>query len=315
MSSPTGEHDLFHMPSDAVWWFEAFWFSFFVPERDLMVYVYPWFRPVQGLAGGGVLAWDGGACEPWNIVHHDYAWHLPCSDPATLVSGNLLSLPQGVTIEILESDRRYRVVYAQPLLSFEIVFTAISAPNVVSRAVSDTQLFAGRIDQCGRVQGEMVLRGERIAIDCLSMRDRSWGVRGATNPGMHIGYFHATLSDRDAFLAVSNHAEFGDAGAPVTNGYLLREGVQAPLVSGTVTLERDAAGKPISCLIDAVDESGRPLRAEGRARTWFAYQPYPGMFNWSSLADWSIGGQSYVGELQDTWYPDDWRLFKEGLRR
>lgn len=310
------EHDLFHAPGPDPWWFEAFWFSFFVPDRQLMVYLYPWFRANQGIAGGGVVAWDGEAHEPWNIVHNDYAWHLPFHDPASHVTGSTLDLPQGIRIDTLEPDTRYRVRYHHDLLSIDIVFTATQKANVVTRALGASQLFAGRIDQCGRVEGHIVLRGEHIPVDCFSMRDRSWGVRNADNAGMHVGYFHATFSPGDAFLVVSDAAQVeGDADAPIVNGYLLRDGTWSALAGGTASLRRDDDGRPIGCAIRATDELGRALNADGSSSTWFAYQPYPGMFNWSCLADWTADECEGIGELQDTWYPDDWRRFHEGLRR
>lgn len=315
MTGPPSQDDLFHAAGPDPWWFESFWFSFFVPDRQLMVYVYPWFRPNLGLAGGGVLAWDAEAHEPWNIVHNDYAWHLPCPEAAAHVDGPTLRLPQGVRIDVLDPGHRYRIRYEHALLSIDVVFTATFAANVVAKPLGDPQLFAGRIDQCGKVEGHLDLRGERINIDCFSMRDRSWGVRSPDNYGMHIGYFHATFSAEDAFLAVSDESRASSDGAPLVNGYLLRDGVLAPLKGGAAKLERDAEGRPTLCVITAGDEAGRMVKATGRSTTWFAYQPYPGMFNWSSLASWETGEHSGLGELQDTWHPDGWRRFHEQLRQ
>ena len=41
---------------------------------------------------------------------------------------------------------------------------------------------ARHFDQFGRVTGELWLDGERIAIDCLAMRDRTWGRRPEDRP-------------------------------------------------------------------------------------------------------------------------------------
>ena len=71
MSTLHPDDALFHPAGDDPWAYESYWFSFFVPERKLMVYVYPWFRPSLGIAAGGVSAWDHTGAEPWNIVHSD----------------------------------------------------------------------------------------------------------------------------------------------------------------------------------------------------------------------------------------------------
>lgn len=308
-------HDVFHDAGLETWWFESYWFSFFEPERRLMVYIYPWFRPSLGICGGGVIAWDHRAAESWNIPHCDYSWHLPCPAPAALLEGNTVQLPQGVRIDILEPLRVFRLRYQHPALQIDVVFRATQDANISTRAVGSAELYAGRLDQCGRIDGEIVLHGERIAIACLSMRDRSWGVRKDDNHAMHIGYFHATASAQRAFLAVSDPSKSTDPDcAPMVSGYLMLDGLSSPLVAGEARLQRLPDGTPFACEIDARDERGRSLSARGRAINRFAYQPFPGMFNWSSLANWSFNSENCVGELQETWHPDLWRAFRRARR-
>ena len=310
--------DDFHAPPDDLWAYESFWFSFFVPERKLMVYVYPWFRPTLGIAGGGVMAWDDRGELAWNIVHCDYSFQLPARDLSALVDETTLTLPQGVTIEVLEPLKRYRVKYQHPNLALDVYFTAIHPANVNTRPIGDSKLFAGRIDQCGRVTGELMVGGQRYAVDCLSMRDRSWGARRNDNHDLHIGYFHATASEHDAFLAVSNHATAGalpnDSRAPIVSGYLMLGGEIRPLADGNANLVRNPAGTPVACHIEAVDTEGRQLIASGSAINWFAFEPYAGLFNWSSLAEWRFNAHACIGELQNTWHPDGWRAYARSRR-
>ena len=305
--------DTFHLPPDDVFAFESYWFSFFVPERKLMVYVYPWFRPTLGIAGGGVLAWDDRGETAWNIVHCDYEFQTPARNLDACVQGTTLTLPQGVTIDVLEPLKSYRLRYDRRDFSFDVTFTAIHDANIATASIGGSQLFAGRIDQCGKVTGELTIAGERIAIDCLSMRDRSWGTRRNDNLDMNIGYFHATASEKDAFLAVSNHAapspHSNDENAPIVTGYLMQDGIIHPLTGGTATFRRDSNGTPTGCDLKATDAAGRTLQASGSAMNAFAFQPFSGMFNWSSLATWQFNAQSCIGELQNTWHPDRWRAF------
>src|SRR5688572_24043672 len=121
--------DTFHAPPEDIWAFESYWFSFFVPERKLMVYVYPWFRPALGIAGGGVLAWDDQGDTAWNIVHCDYNFQLPAPNPLTLVQGETLTLPQGVTIKVLEPLMKYALSYSHADMSFNVTFSAIHSAN------------------------------------------------------------------------------------------------------------------------------------------------------------------------------------------
>ena len=315
MSSTMHPDDaLFHPAGDDPWAYESYWFSFFVPDRKLMVYVYPWFRPNLGIAAGGVSAWDHTGAEPWNIVHSDYHWHLPCPAAEQMINGNTLTLPQGVKLRVLEPLSKFEISYEHPRLSLNVRFDAIHPAVIATRPIGNSQLFGGRIDQCGRVTGELNLGGEIIAIDCLSMRDRSWGARRDDNRDLNIGYFHATATETDAFLACSNHAApvdgtSKDIDAPVVFGYLIKDGDYQPLSQGNVTFTRDAQGRPLTVEIRGIDANGRALTASGSALSYFASQPSPGLFNLSSLATWHFNGISCTGELQNTMYPDRWRSF------
>lgn len=309
-SGEFGREDLLHDSGGEPWWFESYWFSFFIPERRLMVYIYPWFRPTLGICGGGVVAWDDSAHESWNIVHCDYNWHLPCPTAKELITGATLEFPQKVQIEVLKPLMHYRIGYQSDALEVAVEFMATQDPNIHSKAVGSAALYAGRLDQCGHVSGHITLHGETIPVDCMSMRDRSWGVRRDDSYKMHIGYFHATATKERAFLVVSDpSAVAANDCAPVVSGYLMEEGVSSPLNEGSTIITRAADGTPVACEIKAQDMLGRGLIARGDAISHFAYQPFPGMFNWSSLANWQFNGIECVGELQETWHPDLWRRF------
>ncbi len=319
MSGVLHEHDsMFHPAGDDPWAYESWWFSFFIPDRKLMVYVYPWFRPNLGIAGGGVLAWDHRGSDPWTIVHCDYAWHLPCPKAEAMIDGTTLSLPQGVRITSLEPLMKFDVSYSHPRLSLDVRFEAIHGANIATRPIGNTQLFGGRIDQCGRITGELVVNGEKMAVDCLSIRDRSWGARRDDNRDMNIGYFHATASSKDAFLVVSNHASpvegtSKDVDAPIVTGYLIRNGEYQAISQGTVSYTRDARGTPLTAEIRGTDATGRTLTASGSALNHYSSLAFPGLFNLSALASWQFNGISCIGELQNTMYPDRWRSFYRKL--
>ena len=79
--------------------------------------------------------------------------------------------------------------------------------------------------------GTIVLDGETIAVDCLSVRDRSWGPRprGPGKGKAGVGYSFATASGDDAFLAYTIPMVGSD---DVSTGYLIRDGEYAHLVGG-----------------------------------------------------------------------------------
>ena len=91
-------------------------------------------------------------------------------------------------------------------------------------------------DQIGRVSGEIVLHGETIAIDCLAVRDRTWGRRREDRP-RQAAYVTGVASAAHGFLAVTNVESERN---PVAYGFLRRDGRTVPLAHGERRIERDA---------------------------------------------------------------------------
>ncbi|WP_157219696.1 DUF7064 domain-containing protein [Flavisphingomonas formosensis] len=303
-----GEDERLHPVGAGDDWFESWWFAFYVPERLLTVYVYPWFRPNLGLCGGGVIAWDERGIESRAIVHHDYAWSLRFGGADTIVEGDAIVTPQGIRIDCLAPAERYRLRYERPGLAFDVEFEASGGASRINTLVAEADIFKGHIDQPGRYRGWVRVGDDRHVVDCHCVRDRSWGPRGDDATGMHIGYYHATASDKDAFLIFTHAGEDGDSSTMIS-GYLIRDGIQAQLAEGRARITRGSDLSPATCVIDATDREGRVLHAEGRGLTSVALLVQPGMFNWSSLAEWRFGEAFAYGELQDTWHPDAYRVF------
>lgn len=303
--------DRLHPLGDDDMWFESYWFAFYVPEQLLTVYIYPWFRPNLGVFGGGVLAWDDKGTLPWSILHHDYTWSGRFAGEASMIDGDVIATPQGVRIHCLAPAERYRITYDHPDFAFDVTYEATGPASHTAAATAEQDIFKGHIDQPGRYRGWVRSGSDRFDVDCHCVRDRSWGPRRDDALNMHIGYYHATASDQDAFLLVGHEAGAHDSFA-FLSGYLIRDGVHAPLVEGKAVIQRGGDLAPKSCHIEARDSLGRALRADGRGLAAVALQQQPGMFNWSSLAQWRFSDVEAYGELQDTWHPDKYRQFVRG---
>src|ERR1700684_1772769 len=98
-------------------------------------------------------------------------------------------------------------------------------------------------DQIGRVDGDINLRGEKIAIDCFAMRNRSWGPRPEHRPRAST-YVTGAAAANHGFLAVSCPAD----GDTVAFGFLLRDGVVRHFVKGRRIAERDPMSGVVSRL-------------------------------------------------------------------
>jgi hypothetical protein len=86
----------------------------------------------------------------------------------------------------------------------------------------------------------------------------------------------------------------------VVSGWYVKDGVQAAFVDGTRTcVERGPDGRPLIEIIDAVDELGRHLQAEGRVKTNFKMTCYSACISQWGLTDWHYDGRQVQGENQD----------------
>jgi hypothetical protein len=170
--------------------------------------------------------------------------------------------------------------------------------------------FSGHLDQQGHVTGSITLEGERLAVDCYAMRDRSWGRRVPT-PGLHIGY-DLCAEEHSAFVVFSQP----DApGSPVVEnfGYLWRDGEQVPFRRGSRVLERKGVW-PSRVIVRAEDTRGRALEAVGDVVNHMGFQNLPSMMNLVGLVRWEYEGSDGVateawGEFEDVWDVDRYRRF------
>lgn len=298
------EDDSFHAPPDQEpWWTETTWFSWMVPERKLMGHWYLVMRANVGVQFGGVSVFDHTAVLPWELPSHDWDWHEPLAQPHDL--RNVSGIMRGMNLQCVEPGTRYRFGHEGEDMTLNLEFEALMRP-MVTRGQPPAN-FGAKIDQPGRVTGTMILHGEEIEVDCIAMRDRSWGVRRPRRQP-RIGYCHATTGPDSSFLAISIDSKGHDG---IVAGYLMRDGLWGNLTSGTREATRDEMGRPARVRILATDEHGRELDASGETLSRHILMAYPDMFCWNSLAKWEFDGATAWGEDQDVWHPRAWRAFAQ----
>jgi hypothetical protein len=148
------------------------------------------------------------------------------------------------------------------------------------------------------VSGDVVLHGERIAVDCIAMRDRTWGPRPETRP-RQAAYVTAAAGPDVGFLAVTNTGS--DGSDPIAYGFLRRDGETVGLAGGARTVERDdEQGWIRSIVIEATDSSGRVLRAVGAPVSRMIINRHT-FVDINSLVRWDLDGVEAWGEDQDMW--------------
>lgn len=305
----TEADDRFHFDrlSDRWWETETCWFSFAVPERRLGGWLYTMVRPNIGTVAGGCWVWDDTAHLPWEALYSTNYTALRLPENADLTD---IALPTGVTIKRIEPLKRYRLGYRdEGRIDLDLEYEAVMEPRALRRPGSVFKQ-ASHFDQFGRLTGTMVLHGERIAVDCLAMRDRSWGPRAEHRPSRNA-YVTGIASPREAFLAVTRWEEGTER---VAYGFMIRDGEIADLVGGTRTVERcPKNGWVTSIAIEARDERGRMLEARGERVSGIIINRHS-FIDSNGLLRWTINGHAGWGEDQDMWPVHDWSAMMRARR-
>ncbi len=297
----TERDDRFHFAEmgDDWWATETAWFSFHHPGRRLGGWLYTMARPNIGTIAGGAWVWDDSAHLPWEALYSANHSALPLPRNQDLDD---CRLPNGVSIKALEPGRRYAIGYGDPeRLSVDLLFEGVMPPEPLTAAGS-TFGSAHHFDQFGRVTGTIVLHGEPIAIDCIGMRDRTWGRRPEDRP-RRAAYVTAAAGADHGFLAVTTARPDDDR---VAYGFLRRDGRTVSLAEGRRTVERDPAeGWVTRITLAARDQESRVLDATGVPVSRIIINRHT-FIDVNSLIRWELDGETAWGEDQDMWPVHHW---------
>ncbi len=305
MREITATDDQFHFAQmgDRWWMTETAWFSFCVPERKLGGWLYTMVRPNIGTVAGGAWVWDDSATLPWEVPYSSNLTAMPLQDDADL---NDATFRNGVSIKTIDPLSSYALGYQdEGLIKVDLRFDAVMPPRPLRKpgsAFGDLTHF----DQFGRVHGTLALHGEEIAVDCLAMRDRSWGPRPEHRP-RKSAYVSGIASPEDCFLFVTKANELSDQ---LAYGFMIKDGKIGDLVEGTRHVERDLeTGFVQSIQLDGVDEHGRKFEAHGKRLSGITLIRHS-FIDHNGLMEWTINGKTGHGEDQDMWPVHDWSRYR-----
>ena len=292
----TARDDGFHFAEmgDDWWATETAWFSFHHPDRRLGGWFYTMARPNIGTIAGGAWIWDDSAHLPWEVLYSANYSALPIPSRQDLTD---ITLPTGVSIKVLEPCMSYALGYEDgERLRADLRFDGVMAPEPLT-ATGSTFGSAHHFDQFGRVSGHIELHGERIGIDCLAMRDRTWGRRPENRP-RQAAYITGMATPDAGFLAVTNVRPEGDE---VVYGFLRRDGRNAGLTGGSRIATRDPdTGMTTRIELRLGDREGRELEAVGEPVSRIVTNRHT-FIDINSLVRWDLGGEIAWGEEQDMW--------------
>jgi hypothetical protein len=272
-------------------WTETCWFAAAVPERGLAVWTYPLFRPELGIMSCGIYVWEPGAEELWQLPYYRTWWHLPIPADAVL---ERLELPNGLRYEVLEPLTAYRVRYEDDGIALDMTFRALHPPHAVGVEPGRH----GHFDQLGRVTGSLELAGERLALDCVEMRDRTWSPRRESRQQAFVSYSYGATGDGASGFHLSTRHRPDRGVDQLLTGFLLEDGSTVPLGDGVCEVDRDEQGRPLRVRL-----RGSRLHADGEVLSRLSMPSTP-WFVWACVVRWTLAdGRVAYGEHQDTWSP------------
>lgn len=337
------DDDAFHRsPDDNPFWAETTWWSFNVPERKLGGWLHAQFNTNRGTVTWRVYVWDPRGAHPERLRYFRMETDVPMRDPAPDLRD--IAIPGGgFSVRMLRPLHDYRIEYNDPAAGFAVHldFEGVHPPRRFTPGEPPFMEHT-HLDQLGHVTGELVLSGERIPIDCYSVRDRSWAPRGApkrtgdkpaapTNRVRHPGgprwreierergrgriqYIFGHAGADVGFLGFVRVAD-GDAGgwSPLNHGWLLADGHFERLDKSASVMKnyRDPrTGWSDHLELRLTDLTGRTLDVEGHSVSHICERGAGS----TALMRWELGGRIGWGEDQDIWHPKHFARMLEALQ-
>lgn len=338
------EDDTYHRLSDDPFEIETTWWSFNVPERGLGGWLHAGYRPNRGQVTWRVFVWDPTGADPGRLAYYKRADDVPMEAGQDLRD---IRFPGGgFGVRMLTPLIDYHVSYGDPGRDFavELEHRSVHPPHRFTPGEAPI-LHNPHLDQLGHVTGELVLRGERIPIDCHSVRDRTWGPRGGhhdqsrkashlrgEHPVRHPGgsrwreierergrgrlqYIFGHVDATTGFLGFVRPQDGDAAGwSPMNVGWLLKDGEFGrldPTRSRMKNFREPTTGWSGHMQVELADRAGRTMEAEGFSVSHMC--EIGGGSN--ALMRWEMAGRIGWGEDQDRWQVPHLQRMLDALRR
>ncbi len=317
----------FHPPDESdPTWGETNFFGFYSSDEPLNIGVYTLFRPNLGVVLSTISMNSGDAIQPWRADFCDHQAQLPIPEPRSLRN---YALDNGLSVKTIVDNMVWEIAYDDGAgTTIDVTYRALMPPFDIHDPAMDPiaaaqqeaaraqaasggeasgfawgTAYNGHFDQTGRVVGEVVLRGRRIPIDCVSTMDHSWGPRKERG-GPNMSWLHAHFSDNYAMHAIFSFDEqAGGRDLALAHGYVLVDGAVHGLASGSGRTTRDDEFFAGRVELELVDATGTTHQFTGLGLTRFPWQAWPNMVGFNVLARWTAAGRRDgligYGEIQD----------------
>jgi len=335
--------DQYHRLSDDPFEVETNWWSLNWPERRMGAWLHVGYHPNRKAATTRVFVWDDKNHEPARLAYYKAIPDAPMPDNPDLRD---ITFPGGgYSLRMLKPLMDYHIAYSDPERGFSMEFEhrSVHPPHRFTPGEAPA-MHNPHLDQLGHITGEMKLNGERIAIDCYSVRDRTWGPRGGPHsqsqkaeyqrreyrvlhPGGpkwrqverergrgRIQYIFGHTDHRTGFLSFVRPQDGDEKGwSPMNMGWLLKDGVFTRLdktKSKMLNFRNPNTGFGEHMQVVLVDEQGRSMEAEGFVVSRMSEHGTGA----NALMRWEYDGKVGWGEDQDGWQADHMSKMLQAMR-
>lgn len=294
-----------HDTSSPFDWCETNWFPFCIPEANILGGCYVLTRPVLGTCMSDITIFDR-ISNTWEGQKYvDNRQHLPVFE-----SFSEYSLPNGLSVKMLEPLKRYQVDYeGRGDTSIHLLYRALmrpwdmndpeTCPSAKRRKKTWDWDLAGHYELTCHVTGEATILGQRHDVDCVMTCDRSWSRRSEDHHDPVL-YFNAHFGQDFAVHALFIHSdETMRSFSNLYTGYVLDNGETYGIAEASGVLELDGPA-PRGMAIEFTDVRGKRYQMTGSAMNYGPWGPYPSNVWYTGLMRYNIGGRIGYGYHQNS---------------
>jgi hypothetical protein len=323
---------------------ETNWWCFNIPERRIGCWLHAAYYPNKNAVTWRVFVWDDKGADPGRLAYYKKCELAPM--PADPDLRDIQFPLGGYQVKMLRPLMDYAVGYSDAERNFgiELEHRSVHPPHRFTPGEAPA-MHNPHIDQLGHITGMLTLHGERIPIDCYSVRDRTWGPREGAHassqkaeylrgqyrvrePGGprwreierergrgRVQYIFGHADARTGFLSFVRPQDGDVKGwSPLNMGWLLKDGKFARLDKAKSRMRNwrhKDTGWSEHMEVMLVDQQGRSMEAEGFAVSHMCEHQAGAV---ASLFRWEFEGQMGWGEDQDGWSQDHFVKMMDALR-
>lgn len=294
---------------------ETWFWNFHVPEAAINCFAYCWVHPTLKVVTSGLMVYQGMKTSHLQAELFDIRDYMSMD---AVGDGSDIQLPNSMRMQTIVPLEHVRMTFDDPQRETSI--------NVDMRAVGVPIMRANNkhFEQVMHVTGDLVLRGATYKVDCLAVRDRSWGEPRPENhnPAPPYTWVTGTFGEEFAFNVGSHDdpdrdPEWKDV-MPVparifNDGWVVVKGEQRRVRnSSKITVRTPDRRSPIAHDYTFEDEQGDSYHITGKL---IAQAPWGGWSNMTchlGLVEWDWNGKKGYGESQEVqWNDYVWKMSQQ----